>query len=212
MEITCSLAYGFRSPTTAQDEHDQARANLHKSNQSVYEPPTHRVPHVQLSIERANRSSCIHVIDETTSLVNIIAQDARSPVTISSLTPSAGFTMSDGVVLPSPIIILDGAVFMWDVDGPTDGHMNWQGFNPDKLKIFETCMPRPEILLVGTGSRMLFPPPAFKQHLNSLGIQVDVQDSRNASSTFNLLAEEGRKVAAALYPISDLAARTGIRG
>ncbi|KAK4056289.1 hypothetical protein OIO90_002733 [Microbotryomycetes sp. JL221] len=151
------------------------------------------------------------MIQQRVDLVNIIAQDARSPVLISSLTPSAGFSMSDGLVLPSPIIIIDGAVFMWDVDGPNDKDFSWQGFNVDKLKIFETCMPRPEMLLVGTGSKMLFPPPAFKKYLNGLGIQVDVQDSRNASSTYNLLAEEGRKVAAALYPISDLSAKTGLR-
>lgn len=33
---------------------------------------------------------------------------------------------------------------------------------------------------------------------------------RNAAATFNLLQEEGRRVAAALYPISHLSARTGV--
>lgn len=42
-----------------------------------------------------------------------------------------------------------------------------------------------EILLVGTGRRGLFPPPAFKKHLNSLGIQVDVLDSVCAEQTGN---------------------------
>lgn len=79
----------------------------------------------------------------TCSLVNIIAQDARSPVTISSLTPNAGFTMSDGLVLPSPIIMLDGAAFMWDVEPPAEEGFAWEGFNEDKLRIFEACVPRP---------------------------------------------------------------------
>lgn len=80
---------------------------------------------------------------------------------------------------------------------------------------------------MGTGPRGLFPPPSFKKYLNGLGIQVDVLDSvssllpfavhaadlqyleRNACSTYNLLSEEGRRVAAALYPLAPLSARTG---
>lgn len=59
---------------------------------------------------------------------------------------------------------------------------------------------RTEILLFGTGSSIAFPPPSFKQYLNSLGIQVDVMDSRNACATYNLLASEGRRIAAAVVP------------
>ncbi len=43
-------------------------------------------------------------------------------------------------------------------------------------------------------------PPQIKAYLGGLGIQVEVQDSRNASSTYNMLHEEGRVVAAALLP------------
>ncbi|ORY90889.1 hypothetical protein BCR35DRAFT_299510 [Leucosporidium creatinivorum] len=142
--------------------------------------------------------------------VNMISADAARPmVSISSLTPTAGFTLSDGLVVPAPIIILDGTVFLWDVNAPNEQDMSWEGWSEEKLKLFEMVVPRPEILLVGTGPRGLFPPPAFKKHLNNLGIQVDVLDSRNASSTYNLLAEEGRRVAAALYPLTHLSARTG---
>lgn len=52
-------------------------------------------------------------------------------------------------------------------------------------------------------------PPKFRQYLNNLGIQVDVLDSKNASATYNLLLEEGRRVAAALYPLEPTDARTG---
>ncbi|GAA5949344.1 hypothetical protein JCM21900_005616 [Sporobolomyces salmonicolor] len=147
-------------------------------------------------------------------LVNVILPSANPPLSITSLTPSAGYTFSDGLVIPGPIIIFDGAVFMWDVDmpKPNDFKGEWQGWNPEKLKVFEVVSPRPELLLVGTGPTGLFPPPAFKNYLNRLGIQVDVLDSRNAASTYNLLSEEGRRVAAALYPVSELSARTGLVG
>lgn len=55
-----------------------------------------------------------------------------------------------------------------------------------------------EVLLFGTGASVLPPPPALRSYLNSLGIQLEVQSSQNAASTFNVLSEEGRKVAIAL--------------
>ncbi|GAA5825273.1 hypothetical protein JCM10212_005678, partial [Sporobolomyces blumeae] len=112
-------------------------------------------------------------------LTNIILPSSNPSVSITSLTPSAGYTLSDGLVIPGPIVILDGVVFMWDVEPPKEDDFggSWQGFETDKLKVFEVVNPRPEILLVGTGPTGLFPPPAFKKYLNSLGIQVDVLDS-----------------------------------
>lgn len=67
----------------------------------------------------------------------------------------------------------------------------------------------PEILILGTGNTVLPVPNHIKTYLNSLGIQLDVQNSvrhsstdmqRNACSTYNLLSEEGRSVAAAILP------------
>ncbi|GAA6025037.1 hypothetical protein JCM11491_002001 [Sporobolomyces phaffii] len=146
------------------------------------------------------------------SLPNIILPSSNPSLSITSLTPSAGYTLSDNLVLPSPVLMIDGVAFMWDVKPPVEDYKggSWEGFDVDKLKVFEVVNPRPEILLVGTGKTGLFPPPKFKQYLNSLGIQVDVLDSRNAASTYNLLSEEGRRVAAALYPVSELSARTGL--
>ncbi|CDR37242.1 hypothetical protein NBRC10512_006911 [Rhodotorula toruloides] len=148
-------------------------------------------------------------------LVNIIQSSPNDPVAITSLTPNAGFTLTDGLVLPSPIILCPGGCFMWDVAHPTKNGADemgreWDGWNEEKLRLFEVLNPRPEILLIGTGSSTLLAPQRVKRYLNGLGIQVDVLDSRNACSTYNLLQEEGRRVAAAIYPVSHLSARTGI--
>jgi NADH dehydrogenase [ubiquinone] 1 alpha subcomplex assembly factor 3 len=45
--------------------------------------------------------------------------------------------------------------------------------------------------------------PRVRQHLNSLGIRVDIQDTRNAAAQYNLLATERglSAVAGALIPI-----------
>jgi uncharacterized protein len=68
---------------------------------------------------------------------------------------------------------------------------------------------------------MELPPPSIRGYLKEMGIQLDIMDTvrsttytlrmsadlsdssyfqRNACSTYNLLAEEGRRVAAALLP------------
>ncbi len=45
--------------------------------------------------------------------------------------------------------------------------------------------------------------PETRKHINSLGIRIEVQDTRNAAAQFNLLATERGvgDVAAALIPI-----------
>lgn len=53
------------------------------------------------------------------------------------------------------------------------------------------------------GSSIVPLSPQTKRHINSLGIRIDVQDTRNASAQFNLLATERgvTEVAAAMIPI-----------
>ena len=41
---------------------------------------------------------------------------------------------------------------------------------------------------------------AFHQALSELGIRLDCVDTANAVATFNILSQEGRRVAAALLP------------
>lgn len=66
-----------------------------------------------------------------------------------------------------------------------------------------------EILVLGTGKTVVPLPPSLRDYLHDLGIQVDPMSTRNAAATFNLLAEENRRVAAALLPVEKTSARTG---
>jgi uncharacterized protein len=56
----------------------------------------------------------------------------------------------------------------------------------------------PEIVLLGTGSRLRFPRPELTRPLIEARIGLEVMDLRAACRTFNILAAEERKVAAAL--------------
>lgn len=143
---------------------------------------------------RALHTTAIRHVDRPTVFTNMLAGDIPPPVQVNSIT-SAGIQLADGLILPSACIFLDGKVFLWNVPS----HL-WDGWGREHLSVFETAVPKPEILVFGTGKRMELPPLSIRDYLKEMGIQLDIMDTRNACSTYNLLAEEGRRVAAALLP------------
>jgi uncharacterized protein len=56
----------------------------------------------------------------------------------------------------------------------------------------------PEIVLIGTGSRFVFPDAARLAPLYNAGIGVEVMDTPAACRTYNILLSEGRNVVAAV--------------
>jgi uncharacterized protein len=56
----------------------------------------------------------------------------------------------------------------------------------------------PDIVLLGTGSTLRFPHPRLTRALTDAHVGVEVMDTAAACRTFNILAAEGRRVAAAL--------------
>jgi uncharacterized protein len=57
---------------------------------------------------------------------------------------------------------------------------------------------QPEIVLLGTGAKQRFPSPRLTRALVEARIGLDVMDTPAACRTFNILAAEERKVAAAI--------------
>jgi len=57
---------------------------------------------------------------------------------------------------------------------------------------------KPELVLLGTGASLRFPDPRLTRALTDAGIGVEVMDTPAACRTFNILAAEGRNVAAAV--------------
>ncbi len=58
-----------------------------------------------------------------------------------------------------------------------------------------------DLLLIGCGSRAALVPPALRQSLRDAGVVTEVMDTGAACRTYNVLAAEGRRVAAALIAI-----------
>ena len=55
-----------------------------------------------------------------------------------------------------------------------------------------------EVVLIGTGPHIEFPPPRVYRSILDRGIGVEIMDTPAACRTYNVLAGDGRKVAAAL--------------
>lgn len=56
----------------------------------------------------------------------------------------------------------------------------------------------PELILLGTGTRQVFPDARVIAAVQAAGVGFEVMDTRAACRTYNILVQEGRKVAAAL--------------
>lgn len=151
---------------------------------------------IRPSFRTFSSSVNVRVGDTPTKFTNILAGANVPPVQVKTIT-SEGIQLEDGLVIPSSCIFLEGKVFLWNVPP-----MPWEGWKPEHFEIFDTVIPKPELVILGTGKRVVPPPPHVRQYLSKIGIQVEVMDTRNACSTYNLLAEEGRRVAAALLPFT----------
>jgi uncharacterized protein len=77
----------------------------------------------------------------------------------------------------------------------------WQAPTAAKLGIDDfNCLSglELEVVLLGTGKAQIFPSPLLQVEFGRLGIGFEVMNTGAACRTFNILAGEGRRVAAAL--------------
>lgn len=106
----------------------------------------------------------------------------------------SGFTIAekryDGavIVLPEQTWLLDAQ----NVDALGEKH----------IADIASSIPRPEIVLIGTGKQFQPMNLALKNQFRKLGISSDAMDTGAACRTFNVLLSEGRRVAAILFPFS----------
>ena len=57
---------------------------------------------------------------------------------------------------------------------------------------------QPELIIIGTGNKLIFPAVEVYSAIIKLGIGVDFMDTRAACRTYNILMSEGRDVVAGL--------------
>jgi uncharacterized protein len=87
------------------------------------------------------------------------------------------------------VLSSDGAISEWPV--PT--------FDALEAKNFSQLVDlKPELILIGTGSRQRFPKPELLKGLIAAKIGFEIMDSQAACRTYNILVGEGRQVLLAL--------------
>jgi uncharacterized protein len=89
------------------------------------------------------------------------------------------------------ILCLPDAIEAWDVASPAE-------LKPGSLAPVLSRQGSLELLLLGTGAAHVAPPEAVRRALAEAGIGLDVMTTGAAARTWNILAAEGRPVAAAL--------------
>jgi uncharacterized protein len=97
-------------------------------------------------------------------------------------------TINDRTISQSVVITPD-SIRLWEprsIDELTTQHIE------------RLCELEPEIVIIGTGRQLSFPPPALTAALQVRGIGVEVMAHGAACRTFNILLAEDRRVVAAL--------------
>lgn len=87
------------------------------------------------------------------------------------------------------LLVMADRLEAWDV----------AGFDSLAASAFEQMLAlQPEVVVLGTGAALRFPPQAMVRPLTTAGIGVEIMDSRAACRTYNILSTEGRRVLAAV--------------
>eukprot|EP00195_Chlamydomonas_chlamydogama_P016080 CAMPEP_0202891794 /NCGR_PEP_ID=MMETSP1392-20130828/1763_1 /ASSEMBLY_ACC=CAM_ASM_000868 /TAXON_ID=225041 /ORGANISM="Chlamydomonas chlamydogama, Strain SAG 11-48b" /LENGTH=190 /DNA_ID=CAMNT_0049575649 /DNA_START=41 /DNA_END=613 /DNA_ORIENTATION=+ len=154
------------------------------------------------TIQRALQLS--HICRSTTSQQNRcrLVASTRSINGIASLTETekgktkfsgyyAGGFYINNVQVPGSVMAYSDLYMMWKP-------RTMEQVTPASLVFLELIKPVPEVLVLGCGAEPAPPSREVQQYLASMGIKVEVLDSRNATGYFNVLNDEGRVVVGAL--------------
>eukprot|EP00894_Picocystis_sp_ML_P005337 jgi/Pico_ML_1/55854/g1484.t1 len=105
-----------------------------------------------------------------------------------------GFLINS-VEVEGSVICYQNLFLMWNVN-------EWKEVTPDTLALVEAVKPAPELLLLGSGRTYQHPPPALLKWLSEKRLPYEVMDTAHAVSTYNVLAQEGRRVVLAVLTVN----------
>ena len=102
------------------------------------------------------------------------------------------FVIGEQIIRQGIIISAGGAVDPWTPAIFAD---------LDETHLQQILSYRPEVVLLGTGTRQEFPAPELLRPFADGGLGLEVMDTAAACRTFNVLAAESRDVVAGLLPV-----------
>jgi uncharacterized protein len=98
-----------------------------------------------------------------------------------------GITLADRVLDRSFLLTAAQVIEHWPVAAAT---------SLDASHVEALLALQPEVVILGTGPRQVFPAAAFMAGFLRQGVGIEVMDNAAAARTYNLLAGEGRRVVA----------------
>lgn len=116
-------------------------------------------------------------------------RQAAGPI-VSALGPR-GFKIGEDYF--SAVLLTVDAAAAWDAPPLAD-------LRADALAMLVDSAP--EFILLGTGATLVRPSSALIRELDVAGLGVEPMDSRAAARAWGVLRGEGRRIAAALYPLA----------
>mmetsp|Transcript_6818 Transcript_6818/g.17420 ORF Transcript_6818/g.17420 Transcript_6818/m.17420 type:complete len:187 (-) Transcript_6818:391-951(-) len=159
-------------------------------------PPSERIGRqmaIMASCSSQSSSSSTHARHVTGgSGFSDVLGDASPSIRITGY-DSKSFVVNGNSVSGS-MFCYEGKFLLWNVESLGD-------VNPAVLSVLQLVRPKPEVLVVGSGSRFHPISREVKEFLYEQNIGHEVSDTPTAISTFNILQQEGRRVAAALIPV-----------
>ncbi len=96
----------------------------------------------------------------------------------------------NGKMVDHPVIVNRSGIYTWEVG--TAGDLNQSHFQ----RVLEL---NPEIFILGTGTRQIFPAADIVMLFNTNGIAFEAMNTGAACRTYNILLSEGREVSAGLF-------------
>jgi len=97
----------------------------------------------------------------------------------------------EGVRHDGPVLILSDAVSGWSGEGTVEA----------VSAVLAAPRAEVEFLILGTGSALSPPGAALREALRQAGLGLEVLTTPEAARLYNLMARDGRRVAAALRPV-----------
>ena len=117
----------------------------------------------------------------------------RQPPSIDSF-GGGGFRVS-GDWRQGSLLILDDEARPWPVKSMED-------LTPaDFQAVFDAGLDKVEFVLLGTGATQKLPPRTVREALSAARIGLEFMSTEAAARTYNVLASEGRRLAAALIAV-----------
>ncbi|MFK7938071.1 MAG: Mth938-like domain-containing protein [Roseovarius sp.] len=93
-----------------------------------------------------------------------------------------------------------GQVFEGAICVTETGARSWGGYEDEATLL--ALVGQIDVVFIGTGAEIAHMPAALRTTLEDAGLGVETMSSPAAARTYNVLLSEGRRVAAALLPVT----------